>query len=119
MYIIIGLAIIGLFSFLIKEPSRLLTTLVTTAVIGFIIFIIARALIRGETFSSSSNKEEMRKYRQAVKQSQKRYNMQSKNVPTNSFHSKRGRKSRRRATHLTVIEGKKSLKKNNNDRASN
>ena len=119
MYVIIGLAFIGLLSFLTKEPSRLLMILATSAVIGFIIFFVARTLIRGESFSVGGDREEMRKYRQAVKQSQQRY--KSYNQSNQYEQNKRIRnpkRTRRRPTHLTVIEGKKSIKKDD-DRASN
>lgn len=119
MYVIIGLAFIGLLSFLTKEPSRLFMILATSAVIGFIIFFVARTLIRGESFSVSGDREEMRKYRQAVKQSQQRY--KSYNQSNQYEQNKRIRnpkRTRRRPTHLTVIEGKKSIKKDD-DRASN
>jgi len=119
-YIIIGLAVIGLLSWLVKEPSRLLMTLLTTALIAALIFFIARALLRGETFTSSGQNEEMRKYKKAVKQSRERYGSPSKHQ--NKLSSSRPtikRKSRKRPVHLTVIQGKKTLNKDDNDRASN
>src|SRR5690625_1044303 len=119
MYIIIGLAVVGLFSWLSKEPSRLLTTLVTTAIIAFVIFLVARALLNGESFSNNRNSDEMRKYRQAVKQSQRKYKHLNPRATTNQVRKQSNRRTRRRPTHLTVIEGRKSMKKNNSDRASN
>lgn len=121
LYIIIGLSVIGLASFLFKDPSTLLKVLVTTLIVGLIIFLIVNAVLKRRMYGS--NNDEMRKYRRAVKQSQKKY--QQKNQPKypttyqNPYRTQSKRKQRRRPTHLRVIEGKKSMKKDDNDRASN
>jgi len=121
MYVIIGIAAIGLFSWLIKEPSRLLITLLVTAVIASIIFLVARTLITGESFSQNRNNDEMRKYRQAVKQSQQKYSKQNvkKSTKPDRFRKQNQKKVRKRPTHLTLIKGRKSMKKNDHDQASN
>lgn len=116
LYVIIGLAGIGLLSWITREPGQLLSYIIMTALIGTLIFFIARAIIRRRT--GNENYDETRKYRQAVKQSQKKY--KHKQQPSHHVRSyKRLNRRRRRPSHLTLIKGNKSGKKNNNDRASN
>lgn len=117
MYLIVGLSIIGLMSFTLREPSKLLTVLVTTIVVGLIIFFILNAVLKRRMYGT--NNDEMRKYRRAVRQSQKKYQQKYPTVYQNPSRPTTKRKHKRRPTHLRVIEGKKSMKKNNNDRASN
>lgn len=116
LYIIIALAGIGLFSWIIKEPGHLIKYLLITASVGAVIFFIARAIIRRR--SGGANHNEMRKYRQAVKQSQRKYKQIKPN--TNQMRpQKQMKRKRKKPSHLTVIKGNKSAKKNNDDRASN
>lgn len=81
--------------------------------IGVVIFAAIYFLVLRQRPSS-----EMKKYKQAVKQSKMKYKtspqspVRSSNKP-NSLSSRK--RSRKRATHLRVIEGNKSKKK----RASN
>jgi ABC-type nickel/cobalt efflux system permease component RcnA len=120
LYVIIGLAGIGLASFVFKDPSSLLKVLVTTLVIGLVIFLIVNAIFKRRMYGSGVKADEMRKYRRAVKQSQKKYQSPNRTVYQNSYpQTAPKRKHKRRPTHLRVIDGKKSIKKNNNDRASN
>lgn len=127
MYIFIGIAGIGLLSWLIKDPGKLLLTVTITIVIGFILFLIINSVLHGNTFRGNSfggNNSEMKKYRQAVKQSKQRYSKQHVNNQykhTQRQTNKVRRRKRRRPTHLTVIHGKKSslYKRDKNDQASN
>mgnify|MGYP007130878382 CR=1 FL=1 len=128
MYFIIGIAVIGLFSILIKNPSSLLITLFTTVIVAFLIFLLVNALLnrsmQGRSTNGRSNSD-MKKYRQAVKQSKQKYNQGAKaNFSTSPAPYKQQTKQkikRRRPTHLRVIDGKKStaINKKDDDLASN
>src|SRR5699024_6297122 len=101
LYIIIGIAGIGLLSWIMKEPGNLLRTIVMTAIVATLIFFVARAILRRRAYGG--NNDEMRKYRRAVKQSQKKY---QHNTNTNKTRTQsRPIKRRRRPSHLTVIKG--------------
>lgn len=113
LYVIISLASIGLLSWIVKEPGQLIRTLLLAAIMAVVIFFIARAIIRRR---AGHHNDEMRKYKQAVKQSQKRYKHYQQNTGRKISQKKL---KRRRPTHLTVIKGNKSTKRRNDDRASN
>lgn len=113
-FIIIGLAVIGLVSQLTTNTIGFLVSLLITALIAVIIFAIVRKIMLGRQNQS----DEMKKYNQAVKASKKRYqkNQQTKFEKMIKAHPTpnqpvRKKSSRRRATHLRVIEGNKSKKK--------
>lgn len=116
---IVGLAVIGLASFLFRDPGKLFNVLITTLLVGLVIFFIFNAVLKRRMYGHQA--DEMKKYRRAVKQSKKKY--QQKHTNTHVFQQAHRtlpiRKERRRPTHLRVIEGKKGMKKNDNDRASN
>lgn len=121
IYILFTLAIVGLVSALIRNPSNFLLSILIAVAIGAILYFVLTTFInRGA--SGSSN--EMRKYRQAVKQSKLKYNPKDPSIQrmkrtTSSTTRPRPRKRKRYAPHLTVIDGKKSTSKKNSDRASN
>lgn len=118
---IAGLAIVGFFTLLIKNPGSFIISILVMIGIAFLIFIVMRAFLnrRGP---GGGNSEEMKKYRKAVKHSNKKYNTQpkiaqkKKNAASASKKLKRKRKS---VPYLKVIDGKKSANKEDNDRASN
>lgn len=118
-YVIVGLAVIGLASFLFRDPGKLFNVLITTLLVGLVIFFIFNAVLKRRMYGHQA--DEMKKYRRAVKQSKKKYqqNYANTHVFQQALRTAPIRKARRRPTHLRVIEGKKGMKKNDNDRASN
>lgn len=118
IYFIIGLAVVGLVTSLIKNPGSFLVSILITIAIGFVIFFIITAILNRR---SPGVNDEMRKYRKAAKQSNQKYNKQKPKVKKQARTDSplRQRRKRRHVPHLTVIEGKKTSNKNNNDRASN
>ena len=118
IYVVFGLAVIGLMSSLIKNPGRFLTSILIMVAIGFVLFLIFTSLLNRRNYGTS---DEMKKYRKAAKRSNLKYNKQKpKNPKIKQVASSKRRRKRRHATHLTVIDGKKTTtNKNNNDRASN
>ena len=117
--IIVGLAVIGFVSSLVKNPSGFLINILVMIGIAFVIFLIVRAVMNRRTEGTS---DEMKKYRKAVKQSKQKYQQPE---PKGKIKSSRTappvkqRKKRRHQPHLTVIDGKKSVSKQKDDRASN
>jgi hypothetical protein len=91
--IILALAGIGLINILITNPSSLFKYLGIIVVSSIILFTLFR-LIQNRTGNGLGNK-----YRQAVKQSKKMYGKGNT------------KKTKRKRTHLTVIDGKKDKKK--------
>lgn len=111
VYTIIGLAIIGMIAQLITNPTSLFRHLLTILVIGLIIFGVAFFV-----FSKLTQSNEMKKYNQAVKQSKSKYPYQYHGPrPIHTINHKtvkKNKKSKPRPTHLRVIEGNKSKRKN-------
>src|SRR5690625_7818796 len=68
IYVLIGFAVIGLGYQLFVNPTTLIKTMSIFVFSGVILYILARII-----FSRQGNNEEMRKYKQAVKQSQLKY----------------------------------------------
>lgn len=117
--VILGLAVIGLISFIGNSPGKFMLNILMIAVIGFVIFLILRAVMGRRTGDSGG---EMKKYKQAVKQSKQKYNIQEEKPKQKSKKAAFGksRKKRRNRPHLTVIDGKKGINnKEKKDRASN
>lgn len=108
-YIIIGLAVVGLLAMLLTNPLALLKRLATLLLFGVIIYTVIRMILRNK--SSSTN--EMKKYRQALKQSKQRYRYHEKSSHRKQINSSRRRRNKR-PTHLRVIEGQKSKNKDKN-----
>lgn len=109
-YMIISLALVGLLSMLFLNPLHLFKSVLSVFLFGALLLVIIRFLFR----RNNQNANEMRKYRQALKQSQKRY--QHNQRPNSNIRIRNNRvQRRRRPTHLRVIEGKKSKDK---DRAT-
>lgn len=114
LYSIIGLAIIGLTFQLIKNPLGIFKWLFFMLIFAVIIFTVVRFFIKRSNPRSTS---EMKKYKQAVKQSKQRYQHKQ---PSNKRPQKNSPRTRRRkrATHLRVIDGNKSKSKDNKDEAT-
>ena len=107
MFVIVGLAIIGVISSFISSPSKFIVSIFMMIGVAFVVFMIFSFIVNRR---SPQSNDEMKKYRKAAKQSRAKYNKQ----PTNSHIRKgkassshvKGRRSKR-ASHLTVIEGRK------------
>ncbi|HZW67338.1 MAG TPA: SA1362 family protein [Pseudogracilibacillus sp.] len=111
-YFVFTIAGIGLISWLTKNPSNFFTTILITAIFATVVFLIIRAVMRRRV--GNANYNETRKYRQAVKQSRKRYEQ-----PKAKVVHKKMRRHRDRPNHLKLVKGNKQVKRDNNDRASN
>ncbi|MEK4442324.1 MULTISPECIES: SA1362 family protein [Niallia] len=110
---IIFLAFIGLTVNLIKNPSGFFLNIVVMVAVGGIIWFIYRHLS-----TSSPQKREQKAFLKAAKQSKKRLQTkdrsssgQQQSTKTSSIKANKHKRSKSTA-HLTVIEGKKSKKKN-------
>jgi len=107
VYAIIGLAVLGLASQLFNNPLAFFRNILIMIGIAVIIFAIFYFIfIKGR---ANIRNDEMKKYKQAVKQSKRRYNQTNINQVINN-KTKRNpgqlkRKSKRRASHLRVIDG--------------
>lgn len=113
IYVIIGLAVIGLFSQLFKNTVSFFTSIfimigVALVLYGIVYFVFLK--------KSPTNSDEMKKYKQAVKQSKSKYKTKNQSnfkvISKNKTQPTKRRKSKRRPTHLRVIEGNKSKGKN-------
>lgn len=117
VYVIIAFAAIGLVSQLFGNTVNFLMSILIMLGVAVAIFALLNFFINRNRGSS----DDMKKYKQAVKQSKMKYQKQQptgKNktqprVKQSAMTS--GRKSKKRASHLRVIEGNKSKDK---DRAS-
>lgn len=116
VYIIIGLAAIGLISQLFTNTTNFFSNLFISLGIGLAIFAVFYfVFLRKRTTSN-----EMKKYKQAVKQSKAKYDhTQPRKNPVSAGKTQQSiqprKKRNKRATHLRVIEGNKAKRK---DRAS-
>lgn len=113
IYLVIALAVIGVVAQLLTNTVNFFTSVFIMVGIGVAIFAVLYFLVLKQRPSS-----DMKKYKQAVKQSKMKYKDSSQNSvrsskKPNSLNTRK--KPRRRASHLRVIEGNKSKKK----RASN
>lgn len=107
---LIVLSIIGIVSKLISDPVGVIKTLAVVALVGAVIYYLVRR------FSGTSpGKQQQRAFLKAAKRSKKRF--QAKETSSSSKRSKirslaSARNKKKDASHLTVIDGKKSKKKN-------
>lgn len=112
VYVMIGLAVIGLLFQLFSNPGGFITGLLIS--IGITVALISLLYIF--FFKSRTNSTEAKKYRQAVKQSKNKY---KKNFQTSTVNRERKqqtsspikRRKHRRTSHLRVIDGNKSKNK--------
>ncbi|HLQ71371.1 MAG TPA: DUF308 domain-containing protein [Bacillota bacterium] len=119
VYLIIVLAVIGIVSQLMTSPGSFLKSILITIGIATILFgILYYVFIRRKT----SHSNEMKKYKQAVKQSNAKYKEskhaslkreQTRKSPVKQ--SSNSKKKARRRSHLRVIDGYKDKEK---DRAN-
>ncbi|HLR41856.1 MAG TPA: SA1362 family protein [Pseudogracilibacillus sp.] len=115
LYIVVALAGFGFVISLMRNPGGFMVSILISIAIAFLIFKVLSAVLRRRQGETS---DEMKKYREAVKQSNKRFEKQDIKPSTKRQPIKKKRRRRKRAPHLRVIEGKKS-EKNKNDQASN
>ncbi|NPC93272.1 hypothetical protein HOO54_13775 [Bacillus sp. WMMC1349] len=114
--LVIALGIFGFVYFAITEPGLLLQYILVTAAVGAIIYFVIKRL------NSRNTGNEGAAFRKAAKQSNKRFQDHKKrSVKSRGNHlksvpsankSKPGLIKKKNHTQLTVIEGKKSKKKN-------
>ncbi|GAE45272.1 SA1362 family protein [Mesobacillus boroniphilus] len=110
-YIVSGLIVLAIFGFAFKlfsDPLSILIMLATIALVGALIYFLVTRLT-----SSSSGQQQQRAFQKAAKRSKKRF--QTKDANTSSKRSKirsltSARNKKKDASHLTVIDGKKSRK---------
>lgn len=98
-YVIIALAVIGLMT----NPTHLVRNIFMMLGVGVVIFALFYFIFRKPR---PTENDEMKKYKQALKQSKRKYQ-------TTQRKQARPTKSKaKRASHLRVIEGNKSKRKN-------
>lgn len=111
----IGIAFLGLGYQLLYNPAGFLFKLFISLGITLAMFFVVYKIF----FQRRNESSEMKKYREALKQSKRKYgsDRETKKTVTNikSQRKNRRKSQRRRHKHLTVIEGAKSTK---NSRAS-
>ncbi|MFD2759388.1 SA1362 family protein [Lentibacillus juripiscarius] len=112
VYAIIGLAVIGVITQLFTNTASFLTSILTMVGFAAAIFAVIYFFVFRKGSSSSND---AKKYKQAVKQSKSKYS-QKQAKPTNnnsqSQPSAMKKKLNKRASHLRVIDGNKSKRKN-------
>ncbi len=111
IYAVIALAVLGLFSKLFTNPLGLLLNIVIIAAIAGLVYFVYTRLTQGKT-----DRREQLAFRKAVRHSKKRSkDRDSKRNNVTSMASAKSHKikpRRKSDVQLTVIEGKKSKKKN-------
>jgi len=111
-YLFLGLIVLAIFGFAVKlftDPVSILVTIATIALIGAAIYFLVTRMS-----GSSAGREQKRAFQKAARRSKKRFqgkdaNASAKRSKIKSLASARKKKD---APHLTVIDGKKSKKKN-------
>ncbi|MFD2925942.1 SA1362 family protein [Halobacillus naozhouensis] len=121
MYTMISLAIFYVGFQLVNNPSSFLSSIIMTIGIAVLVFgAIYFLFLRNRVGSGSGrNSNEMKKYKQAVKQSKQKYKS-SQPIKSNkskldtklSVNSKKKKPKRKNTPNLRVIEGSKSKGKN-------
>ncbi|QDP40579.1 SA1362 family protein [Radiobacillus deserti] len=112
IYVIIGLAVFGFASQLVNNTASLVRGLLTTVVVGAILYGIVYVF-----FLRNRTSNELKKYKKAVRQSKAKYTNDGKNTYAQAAKKSSNRLIRRKnvkpkATHLRVIEGNKQKRKN-------
>jgi ABC-type nickel/cobalt efflux system permease component RcnA len=109
--IVVILALIGISSMFISNPTGFLQGLAVVVVIGIAIYIFVRLM-----YKTNPQKKEQRAFLKAAKKSKKR--LQKKETKSTSSAGtlapfrKAVKKKTKKTAHLTVIDGKKGKKKN-------
>ncbi|WP_010530962.1 UbiA family prenyltransferase [Lentibacillus jeotgali] len=112
VYLVIGLAIIGVVTQLFTNTASFLTSIFTMLGFGIAIFAVMYFVFFKKRTPSNDNK----KYKKAVKQSKAKYSSQQNKPKTPSKRPQQPfslkKKSNKRPSHLRVIDGNKSKRKN-------
>nr|WP_042355081.1 SA1362 family protein [Bacillus rubiinfantis] len=108
---LIILAIIGLVSSFTANPAGFIQNIAIMVLIGFVVFFVVRKLSH-----STPQKKEQRAFLKAAKQSKKRLQQKGGETKSSSLGAitslKKHKTKKKSPAHLTVIDGKKSKKKN-------
>ncbi|GGP12787.1 MULTISPECIES: SA1362 family protein [Oceanobacillus] len=112
VYLIIAFAAFGLISQLFGNTAAFLSRLLISIGIGAAIFGLVYFFLIRRQQPSGRQQNNMKKYKQAVKQSKSKYGHQKSVTTANSQKPGQKKRSPKRASHLRVIEGNKSKKKN-------
>lgn len=112
--VLIILALLGIYGSFTANPAGFIQRIAVIALIGLVIYFVVRK------FSNSSpQKKEQRAFLKAAKQSKKRLQqksgdstIKSPTLGTLSSLKKSSKTKKKSPAHLTVIDGKKSKKKN-------
>lgn len=115
LYIVVALAGFGFVISMMRNPGGFMFSILISIAIAFVLFKVLSAVLRKRQGETS---DEMKKYREAAKQSNKRFTKSEEKPVVKDKQTTKKKRRRRNVPHLRVIEGKKS-DKNKNDRASN
>lgn len=110
LLLILTLAALGLANMFFANPSQLMKNILLFMVSAIIVYSLVYFFI----IRKRHNKDELQKYRQAVKQSKLRQKNRQQSRITKTNQKKGSPLSKKKATnppHLRVIDGKKSSKK--------
>ncbi|GAA0443556.1 hypothetical protein GCM10008983_21000 [Lentibacillus halophilus] len=112
VYAIIGLAIIGIITQLFTNTASFLMSILTMIGLAVVVFAFVYFIFFRKSSASSSD---AKKYKQAVKQSKSKYS-QKQPKPNDTTSKQQSpttkKKTNKRASHLRVIDGNKSKRKN-------
>jgi len=110
-YVIIGLAVVGLFAQLLTSPGAFFKSILIMLGFGVLIFAVFYFVF----FRNRAPSNDMKKYRKAARRSKARHkhNTSNKNKMLTPKQPSLIKKKRikRSSTHLRVIEGNKSKRK--------
>lgn len=111
LYVILGLAGLGLISQLFTNPVNFLTDILIMLGIGLAIF----AVIYFFFFRKRASSNDMKKYKSAVRQSKSKYAPKNYSAISSNAQKKNStqlkKKTNKRASHLRVIDGNKRKKR--------
>src|SRR5699024_1051802 len=107
LYFFIGLVVVGLGAQLIRNPVQLITSLLILLGITFIMFFVLIAMLNRR---QGNDNHEKKKYRDTIKQSQKKYSkpVKNKQIKKNNKKKPNSKKRKRKSkSHLKLIKGHK------------
>lgn len=114
LYVILGLAVIGLLTQLFTNTVNFLTNIMIMLGIGLAVFAVVYVFF----FRKRASSNDMKKYKSAVKQSKSKYAPKNFSAVSGNPKIKQSasaqmkKRSNKRATHLRVIDGNKHKRKN-------
>src|SRR5699024_12235666 len=92
LYFFIGLVVVGLGAQLIRNPGQLITSLLILLGITFIMFFVLRAVLNRR---QGNDNTESKKYRDDVKQSQKKYGKPDTNKQIKKNNKKKSKSKKK------------------------